>query len=74
MRAAYWDALSRLERYVGLTLEASVLNPLAFGFESSVSRDASTEVDPDLLKDALKQGFRQGGEVIDETGIAVPEE
>lgn len=74
MRAAYWNALSRLERYAGLTLEASVLDPLAIRFETFVSRGASTEVDPDLLKDALKQGFRQGGEVIDETGIAVPEE
>jgi len=73
-KAAYWDALSQLERYVGLTLEGDVLDHLAFGFETSVSREASTEVDPDLLKSAMKKGFRRGGEVIDETGIAVPEE
>ena len=73
-KAEYWDALSRLERYVGLTLEAGVLDPLAIRFETSVTRDASTEVDPDILKDALTEGFRQGGEVMDETGIAVPEE
>lgn len=73
-KAAYWDALSRLERYVGLTVEGDVLDSLAIRFETSVSRDASTEVDPDLLKDALTEGFRQGGEVMDETGIAVPEE
>lgn len=73
-KAAYWDALSRLERYVGLTVEGDVLDSLAISFETSPTPETSTEVDPELLRDALKQGFRQGGEVMDETGIAVPEE
>lgn len=70
-KAEYWDALGQLEDYVGLSFEAD-LTGLVFEIDTPAGSD-NTNLDSDRLREELEKGFKAGGDVLDETGIAVPE-
>jgi transglutaminase-like putative cysteine protease len=64
-KAEFWDALSDLERYVGLEFDSDV-TPLAVDVGRAPTYD--TDFDADMLKERLKEGFEHKA-VVDETGI-----